>query len=61
VGGFGSVPGAIVGGLFLGVVEVFGAYYVSSAYRDAFAFIILILVLLIRPQGFFGEKIAEKA
>lgn len=61
VGGFGSVPGAIVGGIFLGVVEVFGAYYVSSAYRDAFAFIILILVLLIRPQGFFGEKIAEKA
>jgi branched-chain amino acid transport system permease protein len=61
VGGFGSVPGAIAGGLFLGVVEVFGAYYVSSAYRDAFAFIILILVLLIRPQGFFGEKIAEKA
>ena len=61
VGGFGSVPGAIMGGLFLGVVEVFAAYYVSSAYRDAFAFVILILVLLIRPQGFFGEKIAEKA
>ena len=61
VGGFGSVPGAIMGGLFRGVVEVFAAYYVSSAYRDAFAFVILILVLLIRPQGFFGEKIAEKA
>jgi len=61
VGGFGSIPGAILGGLFLGVIEVFAAYYVSSAYRDAFAFIILILVLLLRPQGFFGEKIAEKA
>jgi branched-chain amino acid transport system permease protein len=61
VGGFGSVPGAILGGIFLGVVEVFLAYYVSTAYRDAFAFIILILVLLFRPQGFFGEKIAEKA
>lgn len=61
VGGFGSVPGAILGGLFLGVVEVFASYYISSAYRDAFAFIILILVLLLRPQGFFGEKIAEKA
>jgi branched-chain amino acid transport system permease protein len=61
VGGFGSVPGAILGGIFLGVIEVFAAYYVSSAYRDAFAFIILILVLLLRPQGFFGEKIAEKA
>jgi branched-chain amino acid transport system permease protein len=61
VGGFGNVPGAILGGIFLGVVEVFAAYYISSAYRDAFAFIILILVLLFRPQGFFGEKIAEKA
>jgi branched-chain amino acid transport system permease protein len=61
VGGFGSVPGAILGGIFLGVVEVFAAYYISSAYRDAFAFILLILVLLFRPQGFFGEKIAEKA
>jgi branched-chain amino acid transport system permease protein len=61
VGGFGSVPGAILGGIFLGVIEVFCSYYISSAYRDAFAFIILILVLLFRPQGFFGEKIAEKA
>ncbi len=61
VGGFGSVPGAILGGLFLGVIEVISAYYISSAYRDAFAFIILILVLLFRPQGFFGEKVAEKA
>lgn len=61
VGGFGNVPGAILGGIFLGVVEVFAAYYISSAYRDAFAFIMLILVLLFWPQGFFGEKIAEKA
>ena len=61
VGGFGSVPGAILGGIFLGVIEVFASYYISSAYRDAFAFMILILVLLLRPQGFFGEKVAEKA
>jgi branched-chain amino acid transport system permease protein len=61
VGGFGSIPGAILGGIFLGVVEVFAAYYISSPNRDAFAFIILILALLLRPQGFFGEKIAEKA
>ena len=61
LGGLGSVPGAITGGIFLGVIEVFASYYISSAYRDAFAFIILILVLLLRPQGFFGEKIAEKA
>jgi branched-chain amino acid transport system permease protein len=61
VGGFGSVPGAILGGLFLGAIEVLSAYYISSAYRDAAAFVVLILVLLFRPQGFFGERIAEKA
>jgi branched-chain amino acid transport system permease protein len=61
IGGFGSVTGAILGSVFLGVIEVYLAFYVSSAYRDAFAFIIMILVLLFRPQGFFGERIAEKA
>jgi len=61
VGGFGSIPGAIIGGIFLGLIEVFASYYISSAFRDAFSFIILILVLLVRPQGFFGEKISEKA
>lgn len=61
IGGFGSVTGAILGSLFLGVIEVYLAFYVSSAYRDAFAFIIMILVLLFRPQGFFGERIAQKA
>ncbi len=61
IGGFGSVPGAIVGGLLLGVVEVFSSFYISSSYRDAFAFVILIGILLFRPQGFFGEKVAEKA
>jgi branched-chain amino acid transport system permease protein len=61
VGGFGNVPGSILGGLFVGVIEVFAAYYISSAYRDAVAFVILVLVLLFWPQGLFGEKIAEKA
>ena len=61
IGGFGSVSGAILGSLFLGVIEVYLAFFVSSAYRDAFAFIIMILVLLFRPQGFFGERIAQKA
>jgi branched-chain amino acid transport system permease protein len=61
IGGFGSVPGAILGGLFIGVVEVFSAYYISSGFREGFAFIVLILFLVVRPQGFFGEKIAEKA
>ena len=61
IGGFGDVTGAIVGGLALGVVETFGAAYISVPYKDAFAFIVLILFLLFRPQGLFGEKVAEKA
>lgn len=60
VGGFGSIPGAIIGGLFLGLVEIYGAAYISSMYRDAFGFVVLILVLIIRPQGLFGEDVSEK-
>jgi branched-chain amino acid transport system permease protein len=61
IGGFGEVTGAIVGGLALGVVETFGAAYISVPYKDAFAFIVLVVFLLFRPQGLFGEKVAEKA
>jgi branched-chain amino acid transport system permease protein len=61
VGGFGNIPGAIVGGLAIGVIETFGGFYISSSYTDAIAFIILIGVLLLRPQGLFGERVAEKA
>ncbi|MHB1654269.1 MAG: branched-chain amino acid ABC transporter permease [Desulfitobacteriaceae bacterium] len=60
IGGFGSVPGAILGGLFLGVLEIFAAAYVSSLYKDAFAFIVLILILAFLPRGLFGEKISTK-
>ena len=61
IGGFGSIPGAILGGLALGVVETFGAAYISVPYKDAIAFAVLLLFLLVRPQGLFGERIAEKA
>src|ERR1700750_92463 len=61
IGGFGNVTGAIVGGLALGVIETFGAAYISVPYKDAFAFIVLVVFLLFRPQGLFGEKVAEKA
>ena len=61
IGGYGSIPGAILGGLGLGVAETLGAAYISVPYKDAFAFLMLLAFLLIRPQGLFGEKIAEKA
>lgn len=61
IGGFGDVTGAIVGGLLLGVVEAFGAQYISVPYKDAFAFLLLFIFLLLRPQGIFGEKVSEKA
>ncbi|MGA2552126.1 MAG: branched-chain amino acid ABC transporter permease [Burkholderiaceae bacterium] len=61
IGGFGDVTGAIVGGLALGVIETFGAAYISVPYKDAFAFLALFVILLFRPQGIFGERIAEKA
>lgn len=56
LGGIGVLHGSILGGLFIGVAESFAATWLGSAYRDSVAFIILILVLIIRPSGFFGRK-----
>jgi branched-chain amino acid transport system permease protein len=61
IGGFGDVAGAIIGGLALGIIETFGAAYISVPFKDAFAFLVLILFLAFRPQGLFGERVAEKA
>jgi branched-chain amino acid transport system permease protein len=61
IGGFGDVAGAIIGGLALGIIETFGAAYISVPYKDGFAFLVLILFLIFRPQGIFGERVAEKA
>jgi branched-chain amino acid transport system permease protein len=60
LGGIGSIPGAVIGGLVMGVSEYLVVGYVSSTYRDAIAFVILILVLLIRPAGLLGRNVAEK-
>ena len=56
LGGMGSVPGAILGGYILGLVEALGGGYISAAYSDVFAFSALILILAIKPTGIFGEK-----
>ena len=61
IGGFGDVKGAIVGGIALGVIESLGAGYISVPYKDAFAFLVLFLFLIVRPQGIYGEKVSEKA
>ena len=61
IGGFGDVTGAIIGGLALGIIETFGAAYISVPYKDGFAFLVLVAFLVFRPQGIFGERVAEKA
>jgi branched-chain amino acid transport system permease protein len=61
LGGIGSIPGAFTGALIMGQAETLSAGYISTPMRDAIAFTILILVLLVRPTGIFGEPEKEKA
>ena len=61
VGGLGSVPGAIVGSLLLGVLETFVSGYISSSLRDFFSFALLIVLLLVKPSGLFGVDVQDKA
>ncbi|MBR4528955.1 MAG: branched-chain amino acid ABC transporter permease [Lachnospiraceae bacterium] len=59
-GGIGSIPGAFLGGLLLGVIEIFAKAYISTQLSDAIVFAVLILVLLIKPTGLLGKRIREK-
>jgi branched-chain amino acid transport system permease protein len=60
LGGIGNIPGAMVGGILLGVIDAMGAAYISIAWKDAIAFCVLILILIARPTGLLGERVAEK-
>ncbi len=61
VGGFGSLPGAILGGLLVGVVESLGAGFISGTYKDVYAFVLLIFVLMVKPSGILGVEAKVKA
>jgi len=56
IGGLGSIPGSLVGGVLLGVIEALGSVFVSAAYKDLYGFLLLILLLVVRPTGLFGER-----
>jgi branched-chain amino acid transport system permease protein len=60
IGGIGNVRGAAVGGIVIGLIEFFGVAYLSSNYRDVYVFLVLILVLLLRPEGLLGRATVEK-
>ena len=59
-GGIGSIPGAMLGGVLLGVIEIFGKAYISTQLSDAIVFAVLIIVLLVKPTGLLGHKVREK-
>jgi branched-chain amino acid transport system permease protein len=61
LGGIGNVRGAVLGGLVLGLVENYGVACINSSYRDIIAFMILVLVLLVRPSGILGERLGRSA
>ncbi|HEY75437.1 MAG TPA: branched-chain amino acid ABC transporter permease [Thermoflexia bacterium] len=60
LGGIGNIPGAMLGGMLLGIIETLGAGYMSPQWKDVIAYIILILILIFRPTGLLGERVAEK-
>jgi branched-chain amino acid transport system permease protein len=60
VGGFGSLPGAIVGGLVIGLVEALSGFYLPEGFKDIAAYVVVLVMLVVRPNGLFGEKLRKK-
>ncbi len=60
VGGFGSLPGAIVGGLIIGIVESLSGFYLPEGFKDVAAYIVVLIMLMVKPNGLFGEKLRKK-
>ena len=60
VGGFGSLPGALVGGLVIGVVESLSGFYLPEGFKDVAPYVVVLIMLVVRPNGLFGEKLRKK-
>ena len=60
VGGFGSLPGAIVGGLIIGVVESLAGFYLPEGFKDIAAYVVVLIMLMVKPNGLFGDKLTKK-
>jgi len=60
VGGFGSLPGAIVGGLIIGIVESLSGFYLPQGFKDIAAYIVVLIMLMVKPNGLFGERLRKK-
>jgi branched-chain amino acid transport system permease protein len=60
VGGFGSLPGAIVGGIIIGVVEAMAGFWLPEGFKDVAAYVVVLLMLVFKPNGLFGDKLRKK-
>jgi len=60
VGGFGSLPGAIVGGLVIGIIESLSGFYLPEGFKDVAAYVVVLIMLMVRPNGLFGERLVKK-
>jgi branched-chain amino acid transport system permease protein len=60
VGGFSSLPGAIAGGLIIGLVESFAGFYLPDGFKDVAAYVVVLIMLMVKPNGLFGDKLRKK-